>query len=613
MPTSWRTAHGHVIVFGLRGLGVRIVEQLHLAGVEVVVVDSEGDRRLEAVLKGWGVRRIVTTPNLAETLGNAGLAGARALIAVADDDLQALEAALLANDARKDLRVVLRMTNEAVAEAVAEVTGKGTVLDVSALAAPSVVEACLERRAGELDLGGEDFRVCELEAAKTSTLRTLFGDLAPVAVVDGQGTTALCPGRDHPVQAGDRVVVVGTVDELAEIGSITEDARKLDSEERRRRQRAVVVRRVHRAVETARSDTARPFRYTFSALVALVLVSTVVLHASYRRPGGLSLLDSLYFTVETVVTVGFGDFSYSSQATWLVLWGVLLMIAGATLVTALLALLTNVLVSRRLAETLGQRDIDDMAGHVVVVGLGAIGLRVVEGLVARGAEVVVIERSESNRNLARARSLGVPILIADATLTDTLERTKVAAARAVAVMTSNDLTNIEAGLAVRAHLQERDRQIPVVLRVFDRELGRTVERDFGFRFVRSTSALAAPWFVGAALGLDILQTFYVERDLLLVARLTVAPSGGLAGLAMQDIPAQVRVVAIARAATGRLEHPPRRDTRFAAGDQAYLIGPYRELLITLRRDAEAAGTTNGAASGGELAAAGETGEDRTAR
>ena len=34
----------------------------------------------------------------------------------------------------------------------------------------------------------------------------------------------------------------------------------------------------------------------------------------------------------------------------------------------------------------------------------------------------------------------------------------------------------------------------------------------------------------------------------------------------------------------RSEHPPRRDTRFAAGDRAYLIGPYEELLQVLRRD-----------------------------
>jgi hypothetical protein len=116
-------------------------------------------------------------------------------------------------------------------------------------------------------------------------------------------------------------------------------------------------------------------------------------------------------------------------------------------------------------------------------------------------------------------------------------------------------------------------------------LAATVERNFGLGQARSTAALAAPWFVGAALGLDVIATFYVESQLILVGRLTVASGGGLDGLAMQDLSARTRVVAISRAAAaGNLEHPPRRDTRFAAGDRAYLIGPYEELLQVLRRD-----------------------------
>ena len=61
---------------------------------------------------------------------------------------------------------------------------------------------------------------------------------------------------------------------------------------------------------------------------------------------------------------------------------------------------------------------------------------------------------------------------------------------------------------------------------------RSVRHNFGFSSVRSTAALAAPWFAGAALGLDVLSTFYADDEPLLVARLTVTPSGGLTGLAM---------------------------------------------------------------------------------
>jgi hypothetical protein len=60
---------------------------------------------------------------------------------------------------------------------------------------------------------------------------------------------------------------------------------------------------------------------------------------------------------------------------------------------------------------------------------------------------------------------------------------------------------------------------------------------------------------------------------------------------MQELPGTVRVVAIRRAASaGALEHPPRRDTRLAPDDDAYLVGPYAELLEILRHDRQTGGS-----------------------
>ena len=257
---------------------------------------------------------------------------------------------------------------------------------------------------------------------------------------------------------------------------------------------------------------------------------------------------------------------------------------GVALVSTAFALFTNILVSRRIERSLGRRQVPGMVDHVIVIGLGAVGISVVRRLVAEGESVVVIERDADNRYLSQARALGVPVVIADATQSQTHRMVNIADAKAVAVLTSGDLTNIETGLSVRESLGERWDDVPVVLRVFDRELAHMMERSFGFQHVRSTSALAAPWFVGAALGLDVLSTFYVDQQPFLVAGLTVAPDGGLQGLAMQDLGSRTRVIALNRAADGVLEHPPRRGTVFAAGDTAFLLGPYEELLRVLQRD-----------------------------
>jgi Trk K+ transport system NAD-binding subunit len=332
----------------------------------------------------------------------------------------------------------------------------------------------------------------------------------------------------------------------------------------------------------------RRMAIALGALLAVLVTATLVLHFTYRLAGPghqISLLESVYFTVETVTTVGYGDYTFRGEPAWLIIFAIGLMITGALFVAVFFALLTNVLVSRRIEESLGLQKIVALRGHVLVIGLGTIGLRVVRKLHDLGREVAVIEKDEHNRHLSQVRALDVPVMISDATLPEVLASARLAAASAVAVLTSDDLANLETGLAVRDQLGSRWHEVPVVLRIFDPQLAHSVKETFGFRNVRSTAALAAPWFVGAALGLDVLSTFYAGDEPLLVARLTVTPGGGLHGLQMHELTARTRVLALRRAADRAvLEHPPRRATRFEPADEAYLVGPYDELLTVLRRD-----------------------------
>jgi Trk K+ transport system NAD-binding subunit len=569
---------------------MRTVEQLHLAGARVVVLDDDPDERLASVVRGWGIPHIPRgSHHLSEPLFQAGIRGASAVVCSERTDLRTLETMLLIRDLRPEVRVVADLDNPAVARGVEEVLGSVGVLDVAALFAPSVVETCLGRRARDIVLGETLFVAAEVIAPRDATLRELYGSLAPIGIVsEADDELIACPGRDQPVATGDRVTLMGTHAELDRAGLSHRLVRAGEISDIGSRARATTK----RLMRTALSIADRSLRVAAAIGLVLLIVSALVLHFGYRVQGGhsqLPFLDAVYFTVETVATVGFGDFSFSNQPTPIEVYGIFLIVSGTTLVTTLFALLTNALVSRRIALSLGHERIPGMRGHVVIVGLGSVGMQVLEGLLAKGREVVVVERMEGNSYLAQARSLGVPLVLGDATLAQTLDTVNLSRAAAVAILTSDDLTNIETALAVRDRLGERWSEVPVVLRVFDRQLGHRLEQSFGFRHVWSTSAIAAPWFVGAVLGLEVLFSFYVGNHPFLLARLRVSAGGGLDGMAMQELPASVRVVAIRRAADAlALEHPPRRDTRLSPDDDAYLAGPYAELLEVLRHDREGA-------------------------
>jgi Trk K+ transport system NAD-binding subunit len=588
---------GHVIVCGVDDTALRTVEQLLAAGAEVVVVDAVGEARAvaERLLEQWKVPLV--RGRLREALSEAELSTAVAVVCLASADLAALEAALLVRRLRPDVRLVARMANPQVGRALAEVVSAGCVLDVAVLAAPSVVEICLGRRTHELTLAGREFLVADLVADRDSTLRDLYGELAPLAVAAADAPPALCPGRDHTVRKGDRVTAVGTPAQFARYGAgaVVERMRPQEPVRPVGARTAGAARAAERDEEgraglwallrSLAAEADRPLRVVIGLQFLVLAISVVVLQAGYVKSDGshMSIVDAVYFTVETIATVGYGDFSFADQETWLRIYAIALMGGGAVLTAIVFALVTQLLVSRRIEGAFGERRVGAMRGHVVVVGLGTVAIEVVEELVAAGRRVVVIDREEAGRHHSRANALGVPIVIGDATDTAVLDSANLVGAVAVAVLTSDDFVNVETGLVVRERLGERWSSVPVVLRVFDRELAGGVEDGFGFQNVRSTASVAAPWFVGAALGLDVLSTFYVDHTPFLVGKLSVAAGGGLDGLAMRELSERARVVALHRA-DGGVEHPPRRDTTFAAGDEAYLVGLPDEVVQVLRRD-----------------------------
>ncbi|MEB4212306.1 NAD-binding protein [Mycobacterium sp. 94-17] len=549
-----------IIVSGEDALATTIAEELNRAGATVAKLHSE-------------------------ELTGANLARASAIVCAGDDDARNLEIALLARKANPHVRVVARLGNDVLRAAVAADNGPGAILDVADLAAPSVVEACLSSRTHPIEAAGIQFLVSGTEAPYSASLRDIYGDLAPVAVIHGEnsenpGEVVPCPGRDHQVRAGDWTAMIGTVDDLAARGISVPRS---------------TATRSHQSWLRRGSDAARAVRddvnpLIFPALIAafvLLLGSTTVMHYSYRRPR-LSWLDALYFTSETLTTVGYGEFSFARQVPWLRVFAVAMMFGGVTTTALLVAFVADLLLSRRFVHSAGVRRARHLRNHIIVVGLGSFGSRVVGDLTAAGYDVAVIERDENNRFLSTAAELDVPVIFGDATLRQTLKSARVDRARAVAVLTQDDMVNIETGIVLREMLGPRVMpevvrpDVPIVLRIYDRELGDAVAKRFGFENVRSIVDLAAPWFIGAAMGLQVLGTFSVGQRSFMLGAMHVADGSELDGLRMFEMSTQTRVIAITRRDTPTELHP-RRDAWLGGGDTVYLVGPYRELLETLRK------------------------------
>ena len=556
-PVSRQTReimHREIIVSGDDALAKTIAEELRGAGARIIHITTAAD------------------------LLSAGVHRARAIVCAGPDDAMNLEIALLAREYSPTVRVVARLSNDVLREAVAAVNGPGAILDVADLAAPSVVEAVLSRNAHQFETAGIEFVVWGAEAQCGGTLREIYGDLAPVAVVHGKespnpGEVAPCPGRDLQVYAGDWTSMIGVKDEL-EARGITVPPRTATRASNSR---------TRRTIDAARSmrDDVNPLLFPSLAFALFLTVgATAVVRFTYQNPR-MSWIDALYFASETITTVGYGDYSFGQQSPWLRLFAVALMFGGVIVTAVLVAFIADLLLSRRFVQLAGLRRARHMRDHIVVVGLGSTGIRVVRDLTTAGYDVLVIEEDENNRFLPTVAELDVPVIFGDSTMRQTLESARIDRARGVAVMTGYDMRNIETGIVLREILGP-ETEVPIVMRVQGRALGTAVNRRFGFENVRSVVDLAAPWFIGAAMGLQVLGTFWVGQRAFMVGGMLVAAGSELDGMRMVDMSTQTRVIAII-GPDGPVSLRPRRDARLKAGDTVYLIGPYRELIATLRK------------------------------
>ncbi|QLL08797.1 NAD-binding protein [Mycobacterium vicinigordonae] len=557
----------HIIVSGDDALAMTIVDELRTAGATVI--------RLEDTKRAG-------TKN---DLYRAGIAHARAVVCAGSDDSVNLEVALLADRANPGVRVVARLSNDILRKAFADSDVSGAMFDVAELAAPSVVEACLAHSCHPLEVAGIPFVIAGTSSPQDTTLGDLCGELAPVAVIRGEksaspGELEACPPRDLPVSTGDWTVMIGTAEEVAAQGveiPLAAQARSHRTE----------LRGIFDGLRAFRNDVNPAFYPLVGIVVALVIISTVLLRFGHQNPR-MSWVDALYFTAETISTTGYGDFSLMHQPTWLRLFAATMMFVGLTTIALLVAFVADVLLSSRFVQNAAGWRIARLRDHIVVIGLSALGIRVVSDLVAAGHEVAVVEIDEDNPFLTAARELHVPVIVGDAMLSQTLKSARVDRARAVAVLTHEDMVNIGTGITL-AQLHGRPvaplhswPDIPVVLRVFDRPLGFALAQQFGFVNARSTVELVAPWFIAAAINLQVLDTFSVGLRSFVVGAIRVAPDSELDGVKLSELPTQTQVIAINR---GEIVFPvhSRSETALRAGDTAYLVGPYRDLLDTLSR------------------------------
>ena len=247
-----------------------------------------------------------------------------------------------------------------------------------------------------------------------------------------------------------------------------------------------------RALFTPYDKSAGMLLFGALGLFAILLLETVTAVFTLDQ----SLIDATYGSAKTLVTVdpnqkvtdGPGWYKVFISGTMLVALG---------FAAAFTAGLVNRVVERRLTGLFGRRAVP-RRDHVVVVGLGQVGMRLCLLLRACRIPLVAVEADEDAESVGIAKELGLPVVIGRGADPSLMRRLSLHRARAVAAVTADDLDNISVAMTSRGI----EPNVRTVIRVGDGNVANETRSLLALGLVRDVNRIAATFIAAKVLGED---------------------------------------------------------------------------------------------------------------
>lgn len=303
-------------------------------------------------------------------------------------------------------------------------------------------------------------------------------------------------------------------------------------------------------------------------LYSLLIVLSVFI---FKFSLGLSFINSLYFVITTTSTVGFGDFNLQQSPLWIKLYGCFVMLAGAALLATLFSVITDNIISKRLGGYINYNN-RKIKNHIIIAGIGSIGLGVVDYLTKMGIKTVAIEKNPDNPRIKDLRSK-LPVLIGDASDSRILLKAGIKKARTLAALIDDDLNNVN--IVIKSN--SLNNNLHTVARIFSHELNKKAKSAFQIDNVISASSIAVPHILCSLIHKAILWAGYLHNEIHIIYQIDLKERKQFVGLNRTQLIDQFSINPLLIRQNGSLLQLS-EDIIFSADDQLYIFSDYKSLV-----------------------------------
>lgn len=357
----------------------------------VLVGDDELTAAVAEYAADWGAAVTRLLSPTADELNDELSTQVDAVVVVSHDDIRALRYALLVEHARPGIRLLVTLFDKTVASEVVRSVPNCAVIGMTDALVPALLGPCIAEHLVALCRTGGGGYV--------GVNRTPAGlraqPLSRIGVSAWRQAWDWIYAQFRPIEGNSRALLVGLLG----------------------------------LVSVFLLDT---------ALAALVLGKPVVVSAWHSA------------MVLTTVDGGAGG----HEPTWLLLLSTFTLLCVLGFTALFTAGLIDRVTSVRFTGIVGGRAVP-RRGHVIVVGLGQVGVRLCLELQRLGIGVVAVERDPTAPAVPLAKSLGIPVMFGRGGDRFLLRKLALHRARAIVAVSSNVLENIAVAVAARAVAPEQ--------------------------------------------------------------------------------------------------------------------------------------------------------------
>jgi len=491
-----------IIVCGLDRTGYKILSLLKQQGCFVIGIHDKHIHQSDAEI-------VIGDLAAAETLLAAGIRDAQTLILAGAYETRNLSILMQARVLNPHVRIINRLFNSSLGTRLDLTLPNHVTMSVAALAAPVFAFSAMGSEAiGQLRLFNQIWPIheeyiderhpwCDKPLSEFWEDRTrmliyyLPYDEAKVDLV-----SAVLSGRT--LQIGDRLLLGTQPNVRTASRPILQKISKL----------FMGFRHFH--------EHGKAVLFTAIALLLTIFSATLVYTSLQLK---ISFVDALYFSVGMITGAGGNERVVEHSTDSIKVFTIIMMLIGTAVIGIFYAILNDFILGSRLrnfwdAARVPQRN------HIVICGLGSVGVQTAMQLVNYGYEVLIIERDPNNRFLDTVRSHNIPVIHGDASLPATLKAANLDKAESLLAVTSNDTANLEIALNAKG-IAPRCR---VVVRYDDPYYAGMAQEVFDFEAVLSPPEIAAPAFASSALGGRILGNGIVADSLWVAIATMITPN-----------------------------------------------------------------------------------------